>query len=320
MGKLIKKFLAGRSLKAETKTNFNSKTNSISLTSDHTLFIDNNYLTMNSAEIARILFNNKALNNLSAESRAIEEYKKSKNLQVPYTAGVEENSVPTEAYIPPKRLDTCLTRVNVYTNNSIDPQKLTAAERRGLQSLIGYLHTHRFLRQINSYDNQNDRNSFEDAFIRYTYNKSDLGQEDVDEFLTLATEVVMGFSIQRRSEALQRQLDNVTGAGEEHARISMSLVEAIGKAQGEYNQCVIRQQKLRQSLVEKRSDRVAKTISENTFLNFYEQFRQEETRREWVQIAREEQKEVSLEVDRLSKIDALQAKMLGISSEEIVNG
>lgn len=319
--KMIKKSLANHNLKAITKTRPDNlpKVSEIELTEDHKEFIRNNISTMHCYEIARIIFKNPVLNNLNAETRAIKTWVET-NLDSRTVFRPEDDDVPEGDYQPPKRLDACLARVNKYVNTQLDIKKLSADKKRGLEALINYLHTHRFKRQINSYDNDQDRASFEDAFIRYTYDKSDLTQEEVDEFIVLATEVVMGFSIQRRSEALQRQLDDVTGSGEENARISMSLVEAIGKAQGEYNQCVGRQQKLLTSLKQKRSDRISHNISENTFLNFFQLWKMEETRKELIGLAQEEQKEIAEEVDRISKIDAIQARILGISKAEILSG
>jgi len=56
--------------------------------------------------------------------------------------------------------------------------------------LINYLHTYRFIRQMNSFDKAEDRNSCEDAFVRYTYDKPDLTQEEIDQYIELANSTV----------------------------------------------------------------------------------------------------------------------------------
>ena len=137
----------------------------------------------------------------------------------------------------------------------------------------------RFCYQINSYDADVSRDLFESSFVSYTYDKNDLTQEEVDQYILLSAEVVIASTIQRRVEHLQQLLDN-TASDTDGARISMSLVEAINTAQNEYNQCVNRQQKLLGDLKQKRSDRLSKRISSNaSILNLVEAWKDEESRK-----------------------------------------
>ena len=62
------------------------------------------------------------------------------------------------------------------------------------------MHTFRFNHQINNYETQNDRDLFESSFIRYTYDKPDLTQEEVDQYIVLSSEVVISANIQRRKK------------------------------------------------------------------------------------------------------------------------
>jgi hypothetical protein len=316
-GKAIKRALAKHHLQVTTKTKYAPVSGITDLTEEQKEFIRGNANTMNSIELAQELMGDtkgRPFNGNDAEVRLIKEFIKTLDTRARV---VSDDHIPSGLYRPPKRLEEALTRVNKYIDYVGDFRALNAGQKRNLNALIGYLHTHRFARQINSYDSVDDRNSMEDAFIRYTYDKYDLTQEEVDEYIVLATEVVMGFTIQRRSEALQRQLDSITNNDPEHARISMSLVEAIGKAQGEYNQCVQRQQKLLQSLKQKRSDRLSKQMSDNaSILNLIELWRQEESRQDMLKIAAKEQEEVSEEVERLKNMSDIKARILGLSEEE----
>ena len=69
-------------------------------------------------------------------------------------------------------------------------------------------HTFRFNHQINSLAATTDRELFESSFIRYTFDKGDLTQEEVDQYIVLATEVVIAANIQGRIEHLQGLLDD----------------------------------------------------------------------------------------------------------------
>jgi hypothetical protein len=125
------------------------------------------------------------------------------------------------------------------------------------------------------------------------------------------------FKAQRRHEILQDQLENLTGSGEENIRISMSLVEAIGKASKEYDDCVKHQENLLDSLKEDRSKRLSKQISDNaSILNLVGLWKMEETRVQMLKMAELEQKSVADEVERLSTMDDIRSKILGLSKEE----
>jgi hypothetical protein len=105
---------------------------------------------------------------------------------------------------------------------------------------------------MNIYDNEPDRELFESSFVRYTYDKGDLSQEEVDQYIVLCTEVVISSSIQGTINVLQHQIDI---AIQEDGKIPMALVEASNTARKEYNDCVNRQQKLNNDLKVKRSDK-----------------------------------------------------------------
>ena len=164
--------------------------------------------------------------------------------------------------------------------------------------------------------NNTDRELYESSFIRYTYNKDDLTQEEVDQYIVLSSEVVIAANIQRRKEHLTRLLDNVVEDSD--GRASMSLVEAIGKTETEYNQSVNRQQKLLGDLKEKRSDRLKTQIKENaSILNLVRLWKEEESRKNLLHLAEIRKKTVDDEVQKLSDMDEVKARILGLGEDEI---
>lgn len=315
----IKHALAQHGFKARMPSELPPKF--IELSEAHKTYIANNASTMNALEMARILFANSTLTNLNAETRAVNEYIKTLDTKVVLNSGEDTEDVPNGKYEPPKTFDKVLRRVNQYINMSLDKDKLSAIQKKGLDTLIGYLHTFRFLKQINNYENEDDRKSFEDAFIRYTYDKPDLSQEEVDEYIILANEVVISFKIQRRTERLQSMMDDIADSNPDNVKISMSLVEAINTAQNEYNQCVHRQQKLLDDLKEKRSSRMSKQIKDNaSVLNLLQEWKNEETRKRWLKLAEIEQKAISEEVDKIASMDEIKARIFGLTKDEIKYG
>jgi len=269
---------------------------------------------MSSVEIARMIFANPQLTNLNQEARMIGDYITSLSEDVATFESPEE--IPSGGYKPPKTFDKVVFRINKYTNNSINKSKITSRIKRNAESLINYLTTYRFSYQINTYTTTTDRELFESSFIRYTNDKPDLSQEEVDQYIVLASEVVIAASIQRRKEHLTRLLDAIVE--DTDGRASMSLVEAIGKTETEYNQSVNRQHKLLGDLKQKRSDLLKNQIKENaSILNLVALWKEEESRRKLIKLAELRRRAVREESEKLTDIEEVKARILGIDENEI---
>ena len=314
-GKAVKNFLASRELKVKTKSEYTPK-DRIDFSQDQKDYIANNASMMTPVDLARDLFNNYGLSNLSIEARSVQEYLDSlpKNIQ----SNVSDKEDDQGGYKPPKNLERALVRVNRYVLNGIDKDKLTAKQKKELTSLISYLHTYRFLHQIGTYGTNDDRELFESSFIRYAYDKADLTQEEVDQYIILATEVVISANIQRTIQTLQEQIDIEMTSGN---RIPMPLIEAVTSARTEYNQCVTRQQKLLNDLKVKRSERLSNLVKENaSILNLVQMWKDEDTRKEMIKMADMRREILKGEVGRLSSMDDVKARIFGLTEEEVLDG
>lgn len=311
-GKAVREFLATKSIKARASHEYQAKERN-DLSEEDKVYIQNNLELMSSVEIARTIFKNPQLTNLNQESRVVSEFIKSLNKEEAFENPEE---VPSETYKPPKTFEKTLYRINKYTNDSIDKENITGIIKRNVNTLIDYLNTYRFVYQINTYINTTNRELFESSFIRYTCDKPDLSQEEVDQYIVLASEVVISASIQKRKEHLTTLLDNVVQ--DTDGRASMSLVEAIGKTETEYNQSVNRQQKLLSDLKEKRSDKLKKQIKENaSILNLVSIWKEEESRKKLIKLAEIRKKMIREEVQSITDMDEIKARILGIDIDEI---
>lgn len=320
-GRAIKKYLASLNLKPKPAQVYKHKDRP-ELTDDQKQFIQNNVGKMTAIEVARVLFSNDKLRNVSPESKAVIEYYESQGLD-PYSADgatIEESEEVSE-WRAPISFDRTLTRINKFVVGGPQKENLKPEDKRRIHALMAYLQNYRFGHQANSFREESERLLFESTFVRYTFDKPDLTQEEVDQYMLLATESVMGSRIQRRVERLQSLLDEQADQTEEGARVSMALVEAIGKAQGEYNACVKRQQDLVNSLKQKRSDRLNKQINETaSVVSLVDVWKEEESRLQLLKIAELQKKAVEDEVERLWNMDAVRSKILGLSKEEALNG
>ena len=313
-GKAVKKFLASRDLKVKTKSEYTPKDRT-EFTQEQKDFLTNNANLMTPVDLARSLFNNYTLSNLSIESRSVEEYLNTLPKQVRAVQTEEEQQGD---YKPPKNQERAMVRVNKYVLDGIDKDKITAKQKKELNSLISYLHTYRFLHQIGTYVDSVDRDLFESSFIRYAYDKSDLTQEEVDQYIILATEVVISSNIQHTIQTLQEQINMEMDSGQ---KIPMVLVEAVTSARTEYNQCVGRQQKLLNDLKVKRSERMQKQVKENaSILNLVLMWKDEETRNEMLKMADMRREVLKGEIGRLSSMDDVKARIFGLTEEEVLDG
>ena len=312
----LKAYLAEYGVSADGAHVYHAK--SIKLTDDQKEFSENNASLMSSVQLARVIFEDETITNLHAEARAVNDYLQTLD---PSAIAQDTSDIPSiGGYQPPKSFDKAILRANQYISPKIDKKKISPSHRRGMESLIGYLNTYRFTHQMETYTTNSDRTLYESCFVRYTYDKSDLSQEEVDQYIVLATEVVIGTTIQARSERLQQLLD-VSAEDTEGRRVAMGLVQAISSAQTEYNQCVGRQHKLLSDLKEKRSDKLKNQIKANaSILNLVEMWKEEESRVKLIKLAELRKKAVKQEIKKLSSMEEVKARVMGIGEDEILNG
>jgi hypothetical protein len=328
-GRLVKQFLLDN--KIEYKNKSVTQRERIVLTDEQKEFIKNNYKGQNYVDLAKALFNNDKLTHVTLECREVNSYiqELQKNdpdapkdtldntMYVPSERGADSTS---GAYFPPRRSDQTVFRINKYLNIGWSSDSLKASQQKMVDMLQRYLNTFSFCYQINTYKTNNDRQLFEDSFIRYTYDKPDLSQEELDQFIVLCTEVVTAATILQQVEDLRDMLRNSTSDGEGR-NIKMQLNEAISNLQTEYNQCRARQQKLYKSLVDDRSKRIAQRQEENaSILNLVQAWKDEERRKGILVLAEAQKKNLNEEAKRLSSMDELKGIIRGINVDEMVNG
>ena len=315
-GRAVLDFLAQRKLKAVTAA---TKPESVPLllSDEQKEYIYNNCETMGALEMAKILFQNPNLSPLHRETRAVIEVLK--NI---VGKEVKEEITETGEYRPPKNITKAVQRINRYLKTlNLTEEKLNSRDKKNIIALIAYLHTYRFVRQINEYDKIEYKELFESSFIRYTWDKGDLMEEEVDQYIMVASEVVNSVKITEHINDMQKLLEVAQQTNEDNKKFSMSLVEAMAKARGEFNDCSSRQTKLLQTLAGKRSERLASQKSQTaSILNLVQLWKEEETRNKLIELSEKRRALVRDEINRLSNLDDVQAIILGVSEDDVLNG
>jgi len=320
-GRAIKSLLAVKGLQARTTATYVGK-GELNLTEEQKEFVRNNKDLMSPVEMAKIVFGNPAISNLHQETRAIANLIKSQN---PSTSLPKEvTDVPDDEYRPPRTVAGVLQRVEKFVFNSgIDKENITAQQRAGLEALLSYMNTFHFIHQINLYEKQTSRDLFESSFVRYTYDKHDLTEEECGQYITLAHEVVIAASIQVRIERLQTMMEEQTQtAHDAQAKISLStsIVEHINNLQTEYNQCVKRSQALLNDLKQKRSDRIAALRAANaSILNLVQLWREEKSRLKFIHLADARKELLRKKAHELAGMEEIKARIMGLHLDETID-
>lgn len=324
-GRAVREYLSGKG-RAYRLEGQNDKTPpaKIDLTTEQLEYIRNNCDKMSSAEMARELFKNPKLSNLSAEARAVAQFLKTINFKQMYE---DPNSVPQRAYRPPATILHLAGAVNRCVNpqpniDATDSKKISPKIKKELQMLGNYMRTYRFIHLANSFEKQEDRELYESCFIRYTYDKPDLTEEEVDQYMSLCVDIVISASIQRRAEKLRVLLDQAADAADENKqKFSISLVDSIEKMQTEYHQCQNRMKALAADLKGKRSERINQARNDNaSVLNLVQCWKDEELRKKMLRLAQIRKKKLAEDVDSLEDMDELKARIFGLSKDEALNG
>lgn len=317
--KVIKKFLGEKDIKPPTLEdykNFNDKMNE--LTPAQKEYIDNNCQSMSAMEMGRELFNNKNLNPNDGKIKIIVKYiRENINPQILYNKGDVELM---GEYRPPRKVLEVCARINSYVEGAEwDAGKISPKQKKCCIALMQYLYTYRFVHQASTYSEPKDRALFESTFIRYCYDKPELDQENVDQYIILSTEVVISANIQRTIDMLQAEQNRQME--ENNGKLSMTLIEAINTARTEYNSSIKRQGDLYKSLIQERSKKLQEKIGDTaTLLNLIETWKQKESRDQMIKIANERRQKLSEEIDRLETMDDLKVRIMGISKSEILDG
>ncbi len=326
-GRELKKFLGEQGYEYGTRTTVIKGL--VELTDDQKKKLDANLAAyikreIKLLELTRIIFEDENLSTLSQECRTVSSYLEAAVAkmdgeafkQIAYTGSIED--IATDDYRPPKRLCEILSRINKYVvGEDWKEATLKNDQKKKAESLLKYLNTFRVKYEISTYPKQSQRDVFEDAFIRYTYDKVNLDQSHLDQFCTLASERVNEVNIKAQINLMVQAME-AQNSESEGRKIAMGLVEAITSSRTELNQCLTRQDKLYKALVAQRSAELDNLRSENaTILNLVIPWKQEEFRKKTIHLALAEKQKLKEEVGRLSSFDEIICLLKGIDPREM---
>lgn len=314
-GKVVRQYLSTQNIQALSAKELTKQSGNLELTQEQKDYIANNCATMSPLEMARVLFSNSMLSPSSNEAKIVTAAAKEIDPRILFA-----NETPEFDYKAPNTILQALAKIRKYVSETEKWNKdaLTSTQKKNCEMLIHYLHDHRFKRQMDSYESPEDKLTFESEFVKYTHNKSDLTQEEISQYISLCTFIVNEFNITSFLEMLKSQLKQER---DDTGKITHTLVEAIESARGDLDACSKRQSALYNSLTEKRSEKVKGKLKDTaSILNVIELWKQEESRKKMILIAKGQEEKLNDEINRLESMSDMICLIAGISREEVLHG
>jgi phage gpG-like protein len=309
-GRAVRKFLLNNEIEYETKHIYPK--DDIILTQEQKDFVDQSVSDgMTCAQAAAVLFPEVRVTHTSKEYQAVFEYvDKNDEIKTP----ASEDAI-NKRYSPPKASSKIIKKINDYAQTSINEEKLTMSERKGIESLGGFLASPRFIQVINTYDSQADRDLFEAEFVRATWDKPDLTSDEINLYINVCMDYIHLKNIQSAINKLNRMFDEA----EDQQDLTVRLAELLKTKSEEYNQCEKRMESLIQKLQGDRSKRISSKHQQNaSLLSLVQLFQEEEEREVMIKIARLQREAAKEEAGRLESMPDWKARVLGISKEDVI--
>jgi len=225
------------------------------------------------------------------------------------------DDVCLDKYVAPRLMTSLVKKVNKVIIHDLNAEKLSLADKKGLEKLITYLNAPRFLQVVNSYFNKNDRDLFESEFVRSTWDKPDLSSDELNLYINVTMDYVNLKEIDTQRQKLSLLFTATEGQGE----LAIKLTEAIKAKEDAYDKCHKRISAILSKLNMDRAKRTENHDKKNaSIMNLVETFQQEEERLLMIKMAEMQKEIVYEEADKLEKMVEWKARILGISKYDAV--
>lgn len=309
-GRAVRKFLIENDI--DYKTTARTPTDKIDLTDQQKEFIlDQAQEGLSSLEIAKLIFPQKQIKPLSNEQRTV----------LSYIHEINPDFVPSQEsgavndYSSPKSASRIVKKINDATGIGLEESKLNRQKQICIDKLRINLSNSRFLKIINNYLNKQDRELFEQEFIRLSWDKPDLTADELNLYLNVCKEVI---NLEVVSAHLNK-LNDMFDVADDQTEMTVRLAEIIKAKSQEYHQCETRIENLTKKLQGDRAERMKKNQKDNaSFLAIVHMFQEEEERKNMVRMAEMQKKLIKEEAERMEGMAEWKARILGISKDDAI--
>lgn len=267
---------------------------------------------LNSFQIAQIVFPEQEVKKLSTEQRTVMAYVKD---VAPDLLQKDEKPRVREKYQPPRDIDHAIGLISNYTGEEINKAEMHLVEKKAAEKMLSFLSAPRFLNTINNYRDKEDRDLFEAEFVRATWGKPDLTNDEINLYINVCIDYINLRNVSRNIEKLNRMF-NDAGSQQE---MTVRLAELLKTKSEEYDKCEKRMESLIKKLNGDRARRLENKQSQNaSILSLVETFQNEKERSVMVKMAEMQKKLVKEEAERLESMESWKARILGMSQDDAI--
>jgi hypothetical protein len=310
-GRLVRKFMVDTGMKFNTSRRV--KQPKIEFTDQQKEFIIMQANEgMSSLAIAVLVFPDKEIKPLSLEQRAVHSLMKEIN---PDYSPSQDTDAVLSSYVAPKATGRVLKKINDATGNVFEEEKINRQHKICVDKLTINLNNSRFVKIMNNYTSKDDRELFEQEFIRLTWDKPDLTSDEINLYMNVCKEII---NLEVVSKHLNK-LNDLFDIANDQEEMSVRLSEIIKAKSAEYHQCETRIENLTKKLQGDRATRMQSKHKENaSILALVQFFQDQEERKNMVKIAEMQKKLVADEANRLEGMEEWKARILGISKDDVI--
>jgi hypothetical protein len=310
-GRLIRKYMIDAGLNFKTARRV--KAEGIEFTKEQNDFIvAQANAGLSSLAIAEILFPDKEVKPLSLEQRAVFAIINAIN---PDYLPAQDVGVGMSSYVAPKSSGRTLQKINSATGLTFEQEKINRQHQICVDKLQINLNNSRFLMIMNNYTVKENRDLFEQEFIRLTWDKPDLTSDEINLYLNVCKEIINLEVVSKHLNKLNDLFDSADSEGD----MSVRLSEIIKAKSSEYHQCETRIENLTKKLQGDRSNRIQNKHKENaSILALVQYFQDEDERKNMVKIAEMQKALVKEEAERMEGMAEWKARILGISQHNVI--
>lgn len=324
-GRTLRKWLIDNGI--TFKTSKSEKENRFELLNEHKEFIRSNIDTMRPMEMARVLWPSKKISPLHREYLALQTYiQELKPEAMPSSDKMADGPyiAPQSIYRLVPKINSFISKYKIENAKPLPKEEKLLSERdvKYLKALLGYLNTDVYVLSINIYALVEERELFESKFIRYVYDKPDLTEEEVDQYIAVCDKSVALHQIRRNIQVLQREINlNLESGDAEKKKVAMSYIELLSTYRQKETDAEKRQNDTLEGLVGTRDKRLKGRLTNNaTIMNLVVAWQTEEKRKELLELAMKQRAAEEDAVKKLSSMDAVMALVAGFSTEQAANG
>jgi hypothetical protein len=268
-------------------------------------FIKNSGLQPKSAEVVSEVI-------VKAEEKNIEE--KIKEIVEEQVAVESENMVSENPYkdLSIEEFATILRELNIHVRSPLNEK-----EKRDIVFLMKQTESTRYILTYRSYRKKDYKKLFREEFIRSMYGKSEMPQEEVNDFIDVCAQIVLLYDIKCK----MGEIEKIKEDPKIEPRYKMAADQTFISLTEKYDDCLNRIAGIKKQLGATREQRLKESRPSGLTVNaLIEAFQNTEKRESFAKLQDSKDEKLKETLKKFSEMEASKALIMGISEDELLQG